>query len=396
MKIERKSNAMIVIQDNTIRDGMQQTKVKKSVATKRLVIKELSQTKVNSAEISMCNTEQDISILSEYMGILRNEQKGVILTRLLESSIDLGLKLRRRFPNVVLKLLIPVSKLHIREKLKTSEDIYLQKISNILKYLRKRHVVVDVCLEDATRADGEFLFKVLDLISNFKVGYITLADTVGCSTPVEYGQLFRSVASKYPKLRLSAHCHNDLGLATANTIAAIENGASQVETTFLGIGERAGNTAIDEVVAVLSKKKIDKTGLDLQTVYKVSNNIKDILNYEISPTKPVLGKNVFVHESGIHQDGTMKNPSMYQFLLPMELGIPNSTSYTVSGISSKKILYKYFEEIADQSIDIDELIVFYRQLSKVTDKLTPEDCLEIYMLGETNTHENINRKRKLI
>lgn len=117
-------------------------------------------------------------------------------------------------------------------------------------------------------------------------------------------------------------------MATANTIAAIENGATQVETTFLEIGELAGNTAIDEIVAILSKKKIDEIELDLKTVYKVSNRIKDILRYEISSTKPILGENVFIHESGIHQDGTMKNPSMYQFLLPMELGIHNLASYT--------------------------------------------------------------------
>lgn len=102
--------------------------------------------------------------MSEYLGILRNEQKGIILTRLLESNIDLGLKLRSRFPNVVLKLLIPTSKLHIQEKLKTSEDIYLKKINNILKYLRERHVIVDICLEDATRANEKFLFTVLDII----------------------------------------------------------------------------------------------------------------------------------------------------------------------------------------------------------------------------------------
>ena len=371
---------MIYIQDNTIRDGMQQTSIKKDVATKKKVITEISKSKIHSVEIGMCDTIQDLNILKGYMRILRKDQSGVVLTRLIESSIDLAFQLYSMFPNTVIKLLVPVSKMHITEKLKTREDIYLKRLERILDYAKEKSLHVDMVLEDSTRANREFLFQVLDIVSNYEVGFVTLADTVGCSTPDEYGKMFSDIHSRFPALKLSAHCHNDLGLATANTVAAIMNHASQIETTFLGIGERAGNTSLDEVIAILQKKKFDEIDFDLQTVYQLSIKISDILEYDVAPTKPIIGKNVFVHESGIHQDGTMKNIEMYQYLLPNELGIPNSTNYTISGISSKKVLYRYFESLVGGDVNIDELIGFYRKLSKITDKLSPEDCLELFKL----------------
>lgn len=371
---------MIYIQDNTIRDGMQQTSIKKDVATKKKVITEISKSKIHSVEIGMCDTIQDLNILKGYMRILRKDQSGVVLTRLIESSIDLAFQLYSMFPNTVIKLLVPVSKMHITEKLKTREDIYLKRLERILDYSKEKSLHVDMVLEDSTRANREFLFQVLDIVSNYEVGFVTLADTVGCSTPDEYGKMFSDIHSRFPALKLSAHCHNDLGLATANTVAAIMNHASQIETTFLGIGERADNTSLDEVIAILQKKKFDEIDFDLQTVYQLSIKISDILEYDVAPTKPIIGKNVFVHESGIHQDGTMKNIEMYQYLLPNELGIPNSTNYTISGISSKKVLYRYFESLVGGDVNIDELIGFYRKLSKITDKLSPEDCLELFKL----------------
>lgn len=380
---------MIYFQDNTIRDGMQQRAVNKSIAIKKQIIDEISRTRINSVEIGMCDSLQDLSILSEYMNILRKDQNGVVLTRLMETSIDLGTELHSKYSNTVLKLLVPISKMHIEEKLKTEKTIYFKRLERILKYSQQKELNIDIVLEDSTRANKQVLFEVLSIVSNYKIGFVTLADTVGCATPTEYGYLFKEVRGKFPKLKLSAHCHNDLGLATANTISAIINGATQVETTFLGIGERAGNTSIEEVVAVLYKKELNETELNLKSIYKTSNKIREILEYEIPPTKPIIGSNIFVHESGIHQDGTLKNIEMYQYILPSELGIPNSTNYSISGISSKKILYQYFKNIVGSEIDVDDLIQFYRHLSKVTDKLTPENCLELYQFREREKNGNI-------
>lgn len=147
---------MIYIQDNTIRDGMQQTSIKKDVATKKKVITEISKSKIHSVEIGMCDTIQDLNILKGYMRILRKDQSGVVLTRLIESSIDLAFQLYSMFPNTVIKLLVPVSKMHITEKLKTREDIYLKRLERILDYSKEKSLHVDMVLEDSTRANREF------------------------------------------------------------------------------------------------------------------------------------------------------------------------------------------------------------------------------------------------
>ena len=155
---------MIYIQDNTIRDGMQQTSIKKDVATKKKVITEISKSKIHSVEIGMCDTIQDLNILKGYMRILRKDQSGVVLTRLIESSIHLAFQLYSMFPNTVIKLLVPVSKMHITEKLKTREDIYLKRLERILDYSKEKSLHVDMVLEDSTRANREFLFQVLDIV----------------------------------------------------------------------------------------------------------------------------------------------------------------------------------------------------------------------------------------
>ncbi|HDJ3786485.1 TPA: 2-isopropylmalate synthase, partial [Staphylococcus aureus] len=144
----------------------------------------------------------------------------------------------------VVKILLPISDLHIKEKLNFSNKYYIQKIKDCLDILKKDKKGVDICFEDGTRTSREKLKEYMEIISKYQVRTVTFADTVGCSTPLEYGDIFNYFVKKYSNIIFSAHCHNDLGLATANTLAAILNGAKQIETTFLGIGERAGNAPI--------------------------------------------------------------------------------------------------------------------------------------------------------
>lgn len=200
----------------------------------------------------------------------------------------------------------------------------------------------------------------------------------GCSTPFEYGNIFKEFVKKYPNITFSAHCHNDLGLATANTFAAILNGAQQIETTFLGIGERAGNASIEEIIAILTKKQIVMTSLNLPDIYKTSMNISKILDIRLAENKPVIGKNIFKHESGIHQDGTNKNISMYQYILPSDLGLKNSKAvqFPISNISSKKILKNKFKSIVHPK-DIEENISFYKLINKFIPEVVPEDTADL-------------------
>lgn len=295
---------MIRIQDNTIRDGMQQSNVRKSLFIKKEVLKQINKLNINSVEVGMCTTIEDEFNIHQFRDILSPEKELVVLTRLNEKEIKKIVKLK--IHNLVVKILLPISDLHIKEKLNFSNKYYIQKIKDCLDILKKDKKGVDICFEDATRTSREKLKEYMEIISKYQVRTVTFADTVGCSTPLEYGDIFNYFVKKYSNIIFSAHCHNDLGLATANTLAAILNGAKQIETTFLGIGERAGNAPIEEIITILTKKQIESTEFTLADVYKTSINISKILDFQISENKPIIGENIFKHEPGIHQDGTKK------------------------------------------------------------------------------------------
>ncbi|WP_285023802.1 LeuA family protein [Lactococcus garvieae] len=379
---------MLLIQDNTIRDGMQQKDISKDLSTKRNVISVISKTRIDSVEIGMCASEADIPILKEYASQLSNYQTAVVLTRMRKEDIDYTYQLFKKQPNVKLKLLVPVSDLHIEKKLETDKVIYLKRFERTLQYIKELGLPLDIVLEDCTRSDEKYLFQILEICSRYNPGFVTLADTVGCSIPEEYGALFKVVKEKDYSFELSAHCHNDLGLATANTLAAVMNGAMQVETTFLGIGERAGNTAVDEIVAAIISHKIVETSTSLKHIYKASNEIRDILKFELSPLKAILGDNVFAHESGIHQDGTIKDERMYQYLLPSDFSETLQETYSISGISSSKILKTYFSKYTDDEALLTKFIEFYRTTAKITSTITPEETVELYSILKGDYYEN--------
>ncbi len=337
---------MIKIQDNTIRDGMQQRNVNKNFNTKLKILDLLKSVNIDSLEVGMCSTIEDFNLLSEISNHLSITQKMVVLTRLVHNDIVLACKLVRVNKNLVIKLLFPISDLHITKKLHSTKRNMLEKLKQSLNYICNLNINVSVCLEDATRADEKYLIKVLEICKNYTINFITISDTVGCSTPEEYGRLIRKICNyKYP-FEISVHCHNDLGLATANTIAGVLNGATQVETTFLGIGERAGNCAIDEILYLLTKKYNIKTDLDLKRIFEISKELEDLLNYKSSPLKPIIGENAFVHESGIHHS-------------------------PISGLSSSKIISSRLQECynALTTDDIYEIDTFYKTISKITNNI---------------------------
>ena len=242
---------MVRIQDNTVRDGMQQRNINKNFRTKLQAFELIGESGIDSVEIGMCASDEDYVMLCEEAKRLKDTQEAVVLTRLVKTDIDLALRLFKKFPNLVIKLLVPISDLHIEKKLE-----------ECLKYLQQSSIKTDVCFEDATRADMCYLIDILDMCSHYEINFITIADTVGCMVPEEFGNLINKIKNRGYPFKISVHCHNDMGLATANSIAGIINGAEQVETTFLGIGERAGNTSVEEVTYILQKK------------YNLANHIK--------------------------------------------------------------------------------------------------------------------------
>ncbi|XKM13521.1 LeuA family protein [Orbaceae bacterium ac157xtp] len=395
----------MIFQDNTIRDGMQQKDVSKDIITRKRVLKKLSEINIQSVEIGMCTSHEDLRLLESFIKILRNDQEAIILTRMIKNDIDLVISLQKKFKNVVLKLLVPVSNLHIEIKLDINKNDYLNKLTDTLNYLSKNQVKFEICLEDATRADLDYLFKVFELCNLYETRFVTVADTVGCATPSKYGQLIKNIVDKKYNFKVSAHCHNDLGLGTANSLNAIENGAERVETTFLGIGERAGNVPIDELVVILNKNNICDCPISIKDIYTTSMVMKTILKIDISPMKPLLGENFFIHESGIHQDGSLKDERMYQFILSSDIGENNKFDFSISGISSSKVIDKQFKKLLGSNNEsIKEYTNYYRTLSKAIDGLTPEQFLSLYELiniierkeNKNDLHESYGLHQSLI
>lgn len=370
---------MIRFEDVTIRDGLQQAGLNKSLAVKRKVLELLKEAKVDAVEVGMCSTKEDFIYLVKEFQHLGDAQKPVVLTRLKECDLEYNTDLHCLNSKLVTKLLVPVSDLHIAKKLHMNRSELEKKAVRCISYLEKKNMAVDICLEDATRADEEFILHFLDICDNFHIQNVTVADTVGCATPNEYGRLIKTIVEKKYKFELSVHCHNDLGLATANTIAGVQCGATKVECTLLGIGERAGNAAMEEVAYILSKKYGFGIPVPLSDLYKISQKAGEIVAYPISPTKPIVGSNIFVHEAGIHQDANMIDTNMYQFVDPNDFNVLQSNS--ISGISSRKVIKDRIMQISDQTDQIDEKVILYRTLSKVVDGIKLEDVELLFEAG---------------
>lgn len=371
---------MITFQDNTIRDGMQQSGINKNLRTRIQVIEQIKDLKnITSVEIGMCTTIEDQRLLAaiiSHMGIL---QRPVVLTRLNKRDIELTKTLTQERSGLVIKLLVPTSELHIREKLGITVEELKKSLQGCLQQIENSGIGIDICIEDATRTDRKTLFNILDICDQYPIRFVTIADTVGCSTPFSYGQLIKEIMLHRYSFEISVHCHNDLGMATANAFSGIMNGATQAETTFLGIGERAGNTALDEI-AYLAHKMMQEKDLDIPQIVEISYKMQNILGQNIPSNKALLGENVFLHEAGIHQNGCLKNREMYQFVLPEEIGMTEKLNFGISGLSSSKVIRNKIADILGSDQGVEEILALYRNLSKTIKNISIEEAVDSYLL----------------
>jgi 2-isopropylmalate synthase len=221
------------------------------------------------------------------------------------------------------------SDLHLEYKLKMSRQQALDQTAESVRLARSLVDDVEFSPEDATRADRDYLVEMVRIAVEAGATTINMPDTVGYTTPDEYGAMFREVRERIPAIDaegiiLSSHCHNDLGLAVANSLAAISNGARQVECTINGIGERAGNAALEEIAAALyvrTDRFNVKNSIKLENLYPASQVLGQIITFRPSPNKAVVGDNAFAHESGIHQHGMLANPLCYEIMTPALVGV---------------------------------------------------------------------------
>ncbi|MCL6593462.1 MAG: 2-isopropylmalate synthase, partial [Alicyclobacillus sp.] len=253
-----------------------------------------------------------------------------------------------------------------------------------VKYAAKLVSDVEWSAEDATRSDWDFLVRIIEKVIDAGATVINLPDTVGYTTPEEYAQLFRYIRENVPnidKVKLSAHCHDDLGMAVTNTLSAIQAGVSQVEVTVNGIGERAGNTSLEEVAVALAIRKDyfqAYTGLHLEQTIRTSRLVSKLTGMVVPPNKAVVGRNAFAHESGIHQDGVLKNPLTYEIIRPEMIGL-SSNLMAIGKHSGRHALREKCRELGLQLDDqeFNRLFRAFKELTVKKKEITDDDILAL-------------------
>ncbi len=275
---------------------------------------------------------------------------------------------------------LATSDLHLKHKLRISRAEALDSIGKMVAYAKARCPEVEFSAEDSSRSDIEFLAQAFAIAVEAGATILNVPDTVGYATPEEYGGIFRTLRAKVsdrPGVVWSAHCHNDLGLAVANSLAAVEAGARQVECTINGIGERAGNAALEEIAVALAVRpdRYDtETRLKLSELYAISRLLSEITRVSVPPNKAVVGANAFAHEAGIHQDGILKNPLTYQVISPEAVGVP-AHKLVLGKHSGRNALRARLAELG-VVISEDELRECYRLVMALADmkkEITDED-----------------------
>ena len=243
------------------------------------------------------------------------------LSRCVDGDIDAAGEALKDAVHPVMHLVIGSSDIHMAHKLCVSRAKLVATIDKSVRRARRWADVVQFSLEDATRSDPVFLRQCAQTAVDAGAARINIADTVGCMTPDEFGpMIYDMVQFLGPKIIVSAHCHNDMGLATANALAAVKAGAGQVECTINGIGERAGNTALEELAVIIALKALGETGIQLDQLSAISDQVARVTKVPIQPNRAIVGRNAFAHSSGIHQDGILKAAANYQFVAPELVG----------------------------------------------------------------------------
>jgi 2-isopropylmalate synthase len=250
------------------------------------------------------------------------------LARARQEDVDAALRGLEPAAKPRLHLFLATSDLHLKHKLRTTREDALDRITSMIRFGKRHCEEVEFSAEDASRTEMDYLCKVVIAAVECGATIINLPDTVGYSTPAEYADMFSQVRRKlkgHPHVVLSAHCHDDLGLAVANSLSAIEAGVRQIECTINGIGERAGNASLEELVVALHVRqnhyRVD-THIKLEKLYPTSRLLSSITGISVTPNKAVVGANAFAHEAGIHQDGILKNPLTYEIIVPEKVGVP--------------------------------------------------------------------------
>ncbi len=325
---------VVRIFDTTLRDGEQSPGATLNIEEKLEIARQLARMRVDIIEagfpIASPGDYEAVRRVAEDVGRAADAPIIAGLARANKTDIDRAWDAVRPARRPRIHTFIATSDIHLQHKLRISREECLARTAEMVAYARNLCEDVEFSPEDAGRSDPEFLYQVLEVAIKAGATTLNIPDTVGYTTPEEFGALIAGIRQNVPgadRVIISAHCHDDLGLATANTLAAIRNGARQVEVTVNGIGERAGNTSLEEVVMALHTRPQVygvRTNIDTTQIARISRLVSAYTGIPVQPNKAIVGANAFAHEAGIHQDGLLKNPLTYEIMRPETIGLTES------------------------------------------------------------------------
>ncbi len=378
----------IHIFDTTLRDGEQSPGFSMNREEKLRLARQIEELGVDIVEAGFpIASPGDLEAVRAVAAELK-QCRVAALARARQDDVEAALRGLEPAARPRLHLFLATSDLHLKHKLRISRAEALEQIAKMVRFGAEHCENVEFSAEDASRSDIDFLCQAALVAAEAGANVINLPDTVGYSTPEEYSEIFRRVRAhlarhfaEHAQVELSAHCHNDLGLAVANSFGAIAGGARQIECTINGIGERAGNASLEEIAVALHVRQSHfgaSTGIVLENIYPTSRLLSSITGVSVPPNKAVVGANAFAHEAGIHQDGILKNPLTYEIILPEKVGVP-ARRLVLGKHSGRNALRSRLDELGYQTSDA-ELADCYTMAITMADaekEVTDRDLLSI-------------------
>ncbi len=384
----------VIIFDTTLRDGEQSPGASMNTAEKLRLAVQLEKLGVDVIEAGFpAASDGDLEAVGQIAGRLKRAEVAG-LARATRHDIDRAWKAVQHAVNPRIHTFIATSDIHLQYKLKMSRDEVVQAAVEAVRYARTFTPNVEFSAEDGSRSDRDYLCRVFEAAIEAGATTVNLPDTVGYAIPQEFAELVRYIRSHTPnigKAVLSIHCHNDLGLATSNTLAAIQAGARQAEVTINGIGERAGNTALEELVMALHTRADylpARTSIRTEFIHPTSRLVSMVTGMLVQANKAIVGANAFAHEAGIHQDGILKNPMTYEIMRPETIGL-SATKLVLGKHSGRHALRSHLKDLGYDLSD-EELNLVFAKFKELADKkkhVVDEDLEAIVTEGILRTSD---------
>lgn len=383
----------VLLFDTTLRDGEQALAASLTVKEKLQIAMALERLGVDIIEagfpVSSPGDFESVRTIASHI----TQSRVCGLARALEKDIDAcgqALNIAEQFR---IHTFIATSEIHVNDKLRMSNDDVLDMAVKAIKHARKYTDDVEFSSEDAGRTDIDFLCRIVEAAINAGATTINIPDTVGYTTPTEFGGIIKTLFNRVPnidKAIVSVHCHNDLGLAVANSLAAVENGARQIECTINGIGERAGNCALEEIAMIMKTREAllgYQTNIKTTEISRTSKLVSQLCNMPVQANKAIVGANAFSHSSGIHQDGVLKAQNTYEIMTPESVGI-NKNSLNLTSRSGRHVIKHRMHELGykDNDYDMDRLYADFLQLADKKGQVFDYD-LEALVFFDQNKQE---------